>query len=903
MSAARVRVPRAAWLAAGIAVAAGSGSAGLSPLAAAGAGCLLLSLALARWRAWRPELRNGLLAAAIGLLLAGMRLAGFPGPGAPPALPDGGTGPWTAVVDSVGSPRDGDQVARLRLEIDGASIDVAATLPGYPQVRAGDLVEVEGRLRPPPEDDPYGDYLRRTGASGSLDGRRIRIVALGPGTSLQALRDGAGDALRDALPEPEAGLAAGILVGLRERVDRDLASDFATAGASHIVAISGWNIAIVAGIVGAILRGRPRRLVAVVVGGTIVGYVIAAGASPSVVRAAVMASVVLVARESGRAGRAPAALAWAVAILLLLDPEMIADAGFRLSVAATAGLLAWANPLGGWIGRLWGGRVPRWLAESLGISLAAQAATLPDVLATFARLSLVAPAVNLLVVPMVPVGMAGGLCALVGGVVAEAGGPSWIATLAGLPGWFVLHVIVAIVRFGADLPLAAVSLPESTAGPAGAAAAGAIGGFLWWRQRRAAKGARRPPRAPDRHDGQRARMPQRRPGLPQLGAPARALLVAGVLVALVGATVVVDATGRATRLTVLDVGQGDAILLESQSGARMLVDGGPDPARLLVELGDRIPPWDRRIDVVVLTHPHEDHVAGLVQVLDRYRVGRVYEPGMHGPGPGWDAWNARLLQGSPPRGTLAAGQRIVLGEIRLEVLWPEPGSVPEQPGATGRVINDTSIVLLGAANGRRFLLTGDAEDDVDPHLLGRGLPNLDVLKVAHHGSATATSQALLDATRPSIAVISVGAGNDYGHPAPSTLARLRSVDARVYRTDHDGTISFDLAQSGVAVRVTGGRSLASTRGPGELRTGYDRAHDDPGPPRGRPPARLPGASRVVPAARVRGGGRGRVARAADSRSRRARGRGTGRSGGAAARRGQAARRPDARPPPSRRGVG
>ena len=251
----------------------------------------------------------------------------------------------------------------------------------------------------------------------------------------------------------------------------------------------------------------------------------------------------------------------------------------------------------------------------------------------------------------------------------------------------------------------------------------------------------------------------------------------------------------------LDVGQGDAILVESRAGGRMLVDGGPDPERLLLELDARIPPWDRRIDLVVLTHPHEDHVAGLVRVLERYRVGRVFEPGMHGPGPGWDAWDEALRRG-PPRATLAAGARLRLDEVTLTVLWPEPG-VPVEPASTGRGINDTSIVLLGEANGRRFLLTGDAEEDVDPRLLARGLPRIDVLKVAHHGSATATSAALLDATRPGVALVSVGTGNDYGHPAPTTLARLRDVGARLYRTDLHGTVVVDLRTDGLAVHASG----------------------------------------------------------------------------------------------------
>ena len=233
-----------------------------------------------------------------------------------------------------------------------------------------------------------------------------------PAAALETVRRNAAAALARVLPEPEAGLAAGILIGLRERVDRELAADFTTAGVSHVVAISGWNIAIVAAAVAALggSLGRRRRSVLTML--AIVAYVCFSGASPSVVRAAAMAGVVLLARESGRAGRAAAALGWAVVLLLLADPSLIADAGFQLSSLATAGLIAWATPIGERIGRFGGGRVPNWLAESLGVSLAAQAATLPVVLATFGRLALISPAANLCIVPVVPVAMAAGGVAL-----------------------------------------------------------------------------------------------------------------------------------------------------------------------------------------------------------------------------------------------------------------------------------------------------------------------------------------------------------------------------------------------------------------------------------------------------------------------------------------------------------
>ena len=941
MSAAPARVPRSAWLAVGGAVAAAWAWLGLPAVAALVAGLMAVAAGLSACRGERCRAQAMPVGAAgAGAALIAVRVLIGPAAPAVPPLP-AGSGPWHAVVESVGSPRDGSQVARLALLVDPGAVRVAATLPAFPGVRAGDTIEVRGRLRPPPDDDPYGEYLRRTGAAGSLDATGMDVVAAPDGLSLQPLRDAAGDTLRASVPEPEAGLAAGILIGLRERVDRSLAADFATAGVSHVVAISGWNIAIVAGLVGAAMRGRPRRLVALVVGGTIVAYVVAAGASPSVVRAAVMAGVVLLARETGRAGRAPAALALAAAAMLLAEPSMIGDAGFRLSVAATAGLLAWGTPLGRWIGGLGGGRLPGWLAEGLGISLAAQAATLPDVLVTFGRLSLVAPAVNLMVVPLVPAAMGAGVLAMAGGALGMLGLPGVVATVLGLPAWLLLHVIVAVVRLAAGLPFAALTIPPEAALPAavltGALVLAAPSLIRAGRARRARARTRRRTRRGDRVPGAIHAGPAERPAAAASTAAARgrsgprlpasrarrAFLAVAALVVAISTLAFGDAATRSTRLIMLDVGQGDALLVESRSGGRLLVDGGPDPDRLLLELDARIPPWDRRIDLVVLTHPHEDHVAGLVRVLERYRVGRVFEPGMHGSGPGWHAWDAALVDG-PRRAALAAGASLRLDEVTLTALWP-PAGVPLEPAATGRGINDTSIVLLGEANGRRFLLTGDAEDDVDPALVARGLPPLDVLKVAHHGSATATSAALLDATRPALALISVGAGNDYGHPAPATLDRIRTAGARILRTDQAGSIAVDLRADGLVVTTSGPRRTAAAGAPAAAAvvpamdgpwagapaaadvepamdgpwagapapadvepamdrpwagapaaaarepaldaraapTGYDPFHDDPGAPRGRPPAALPGPAGLVPAPRLRRGGRRGVPGALD----------------------------------------
>ncbi len=672
----------------------------------------------------------------------------------------------------------------------------------------GDRLTIEGAIRPRP-DSPYGDYLERIGAIGTLTARSMSVERPPADAShaIEAARQAAASALAAVLPEPEAGLAAGILVGLRDRVDRDLAAAFTTAGVSHVVAISGWNIAIVAAAVAAMAGRMRRRRRSILTMVAIVAYVAFAGASASVVRAGAMAGVVLLARESGRAGRAAAALAWAAVILLVADPGLIRDAGFQLSALATAGLIAWATPLTGWIDRVGRGHVPGWLAESLGVSLAAQAATLPIVLASFGRLAILSPVVNLAVVPLVAPAMAAGLVAMLGGFLVLAGAPPLVGSVLAAPGWVSLRIMVAIVDAMASLPFASVTLPGPIAAVTAVATLALIAVVhVRWRGRHARPAVAVEPPIPDQVP--RTKRPSARPSrLPRLAA-----MTLVITVVVTGAVLVSRPSGVA-RVSVLDVGQGDAILVEGSRGGRLLIDGGPDPGRLLVVLDQRIPPWDRRIDAVILTHPHEDHVAGLARLLDRYQVRRVFEPGMRGPGPGYAAWLARLASaGSPMRLGLAAGDRLAVDDIDLRVLWPVRGRVPLAPPDGGTGINNVSVVLLGAVGDYRFLLAGDVEEAIDPSLLAERLPRLDLLKVAHHGSRTATTQAFVDAVRPRIAIASAGTGNPYGHPARATLERLSAAGARVFRTDRDGSVAVTFGSPELTVRAEGGRAVPASSG-------------------------------------------------------------------------------------------
>jgi competence protein ComEC len=771
--------------------------------------CLTVgAIAVALWaRRWLPIV--------VGLLLVVGRASLAPAPATVTALPEG-SGPWVAVVASVGSPKAGDRPAVLKLE--SPALIVAATLPWYPEVAPGDRVQVEGTLEAPPLGD-YGDYLRRVGASATLRSRSLELVRDAGGGGIgpwEALRRASASALDRTIPAPEAGLADGILVGLRDHVDRDLAAAFTTAGVSHIIAISGWNIAIVATTLGALTGrlGRRRRTVATCL--AIGAYVAFVGPSPSVVRAAAMAACALLARDLGRPTTASAAMGLAVTGLLLLDPGYVDDAGFRLSVLATAGLIVWGTGLSARLAGAEPGRLRAWLAESLGVSLAAQAATLPIILLDFGRLSIVSPVVNVIVAPLVAPAMAAGGLALGAGLIATVGSGvaalAAVATIAGLPAWFLLGVLIGVVRAFAGLPFASVGLEPPANAAAAAVAALAIGGVVAWHRRRRADSApartalspatRTPLRAPA-HTGPRAHSD----GAPVAVRRAAGLLLATAVIAL--AVVVAHRPDGATRITVLDVGQGDAILLEGGRGGRLLIDGGPDPARLLIALGEHLPPWDRRIDAVVLTHPHEDHVAGLAALLARYRVGRVFEPGMIGPGPGYAAWAASLEAGGPTRWSLATGDRLTVDDVDLQVLWPDAGSVPLHPSDSGTSINNVSIVLLGRVQGHAFLLAGDVEQGIDPTLLTRSLPHLDLLKVAHHGSGTSSTQPFLDATQPKVAIVSVGAGNPYGHPAPATMARLHGVTNEVFRTDLDGSVTVTFDGAAERVHASGGRPKAA----------------------------------------------------------------------------------------------
>ena len=550
------------------------------------------------------------------------------------------------------------------------------------------------------------------------------------------------------LPPDRRALVPALVDGDDAGLDPALQQDFRTTGLTHLLAVSGTNLTLVVGfalVVARWLHVRGRWLYLVGAAG-IAGFVLLARAEPSVLRAAVMGSVALVGMGANGRDRGTRALGVATVVLLLLDPGLATAIGFGLSVLATAGILllapGWRDALTRWL--------PRWLAEAVAVPAAAQLACTPLIAAISGQVSLVAVLANLLAAPVVGpatvLGLLGGLFTLVAPPVGR-----WAGVAAG---WCV-QWIVEVARHMASLPTPAVRWGS---GPLAIAVLALVSVAL------AVLGPR---------------LVRRR---------TTGLACCGVLVAAVLVRVPTPGWPPGGWLMVAcDVGQGDGLVLNTGAPhTAVVVDAGPDPTAMDVCLSGL---GVTRVPLVVLTHFHADHVDGLPGVLHGRDVARIEVSRLADPPDG-----VRLVRdaaagaGLTPRVAPYAVTRRI-GDLTLEPVWPLPTSPTVGPG-DGSTANNASVVLLARIRGVTFLLGGDIEPEGQATLAAM-LPGLhvDVLKVPHHGSRY-QDVPFLQSLGARLAVISVGADNDYGHPAPETLDALAQTGARVLRTDRDGSVAI-----------------------------------------------------------------------------------------------------------------
>ena len=657
-------------------------------------------------------------------------------------------------------------VARVRVEelqVAGrvvhlrAPVLVVTSERGWLRLLPSQRVRIEGRLRAPDPGDDVAALLTARGPPVVLSGPSV--VQRVAGRLRQGLRDAT-----DPLPADERGLLPGLVVGDTSRQPAQLGDDFRTTGLTHLTAVSGSNVAVILGAAlllcrrfGVPLRARPGVALAV-----LGAFVVLARPSPSVLRAAVMGVVALLALATGSRKQAVPALCGAVLLLVLLDPELAPQPGFALSTLATAGLLLVA-PV--WRHRL-ARRLPGWLADAIAVPAAAQVACTPVVVAISGSLGLLAVPANLLAVPAVaPATVLGVVAALLAPVCLPlAQAAAWLGFV---PTWW----LVTLAHTGARQPGAGTAIPDGWLGASISLALLASGAVVL--------------------------------SVPRLRRTAAAA-GAGVLLASLVLVVVRPGWPPPGWLVLsCDVGQGDSFAVRLGPGTALVIDTGPDPRpvdRCLSRAGIT------RIPLLVLTHLHADHVEGAPGALRGRQVGAIEIGPLDEP-----AVERQRLLGWAGRIPVVRAQ---IGEVRAvgDVSWEVLDATARH--GTDSDPNNSSIVLRLVTHGVSVLFAGDLEGEAQQALRERGVVLAsDVLKVPHHGSAK-QDPAFLDAVGARVALTPVGAGNPYGHPSAQTLQRLERDGARTYRSDEDGDVAVVLRDGRLGAIGRGGDGTPATTAAG-----------------------------------------------------------------------------------------
>ncbi|MBM2824630.1 MAG: comEC rec2 [Dehalococcoidales bacterium] len=699
-------------------------------------------------------------------------------------------------------PEIGDQATRLHLSAREIKIDegwrqisgnALVVTPGYLTYSYGDLLLVRGKIETPPQSDSfdYRGYLANQEIYAMMSYPGINVLERGQGSKLlawvYALRNQLSLSLARVLPEPQAALAQGIILGIRSHIPSSVNADFVSTGTAHILAISGQNLSIVVGILvslGIALFGRKGHIYVWLSLAAIWFYTLLTGMNPPVVRATIMASLFLAAELLGRQRSGITALAFAGATMVGLSPRLLWDASFQMSFMAMVGLIIIAPPLQS-LGRKAVSdtlgengatvSIANFVTDSFSVTCAALLAVWPIITYYFGIITLVAPLATLIALPALPAiiisGTLAGALGLIILPVAQAIG--WLAWL------FLSYMLLVVETFAAIPPITVGSIDLRLIWVYYSVLALSI----WLNSQRKIL-ANLMPRA----NAFVSELPKRWV-IPSLM----------VLAALLWVTAATMPDGN-LHISFLDVGQGDAILIQRGS-QQVLIDGGPSPERLGFELGKQMPFWDRTIDLVVSTHPHADHITGLSDVLNRYQIKQVLYPDLAYNSPIYDKWRS-LIGEKKIKYTLAqAGQQISLGkEVVIEVLNP----AKSQLTGTESDIDNNGIVLRLSTGKVSFLFTADMMWESEFELISRRASlTSTVLKVAHHGSETSTTAEFLAMVKPRLAVISVGKDNPFGHPNKEVVARLqqKSGQENIYRTDEDATIEFITDGERLWVRV------------------------------------------------------------------------------------------------------
>lgn len=670
-----------------------------------------------------------------------------------------------------------DTYVALRVEVDSLMLEEAPPMeveglalvqaPRGATYRYGDRVRVFGKLEMPPEDEDfsYRDYLARQGVYSMVRFARVEPTGERGGSPLRGaligFRERAHVIIGQLLPDPQSSLLSGILLGIESGISDDVREAFNATGATHVIAISGSNLVILAGVLQSLAARaikRPGWVAAVTIVG-IGGYAVFVGGDAAVTRAAIMTSLALVAAQLGRQTYGLASLGFAAILMTGINPLTLWDVGFQLSFLATLGLVLYVEPLQAWLERALerifsketARRVLAASSDAFIVTLAAQITTTPIMAYAFGRFSLASLPVNLLIVPAQTGLMVLGGLGVLGALV-------WwpLGQVLAWGSWLFLSWTIGVVRLFARLPHASLSV-EGIPAVAVWAVYGVMFGLTW--------AAMQPP-ATRRHWLDALR--------PALGT--KALVLAG----LGGAALLFSAAGALPdgrlHVTFVDVGGGTATLIETPGGRQILVGAGGSGRQLRTALGDALPFWDRRLDVLVLPDDSAACTNALPDVLARYQFDAV----LAAEGVGEAVPGASRIAAAP-------GAAVRGGDgVTLQVVQAPAG--PEDPAP---------LVVLLEYGDVRILLPGDLTPEAEAALLAADQPlHAAVLQVPGAGREATCGEVLLNAVSPRIVVIP----SDQPHVA--VLARLEASGAAVYRADQHGTITLDTDGRQVWVKTT-----------------------------------------------------------------------------------------------------
>lgn len=692
----------------------------------------------------------------------------------------------------------GFQFSADKVQINGAYIDtsgkVLVNILRYPEYHYGDVLRITGKLEIPPQSDgfSYKDYLARQGIYSIINYPKIEMLDSGKGLKplawIYSARNRLSQSLSLSLPQPQASLAQAILLGVRGDIPYSLNQEFSRTGTTHVLAISGINITIVIGMLLALgiwLFGKRYSIYVWLALLIIWLYALLTGMNPPVVRGAIMGSLFLIAEFLGRQNSALTALTFAAAIMVGISPPVLWDPSFQLSFLAMAGLILISPYLLGWSRKgiepgkkSVAGSLGSFAINSFAITLAAMLATWPIIAYYFHVVSLVGlPATFFSLPALPPIIITTALVAAVGLVL-----PPLALVLGWIP-WLFISYLILVVRIFNSLPLSSLRLTGIEVWQIWiyyALLAVVVAAVYYRRQltdilRRVVSKLRRLLIS----------------ATVVMSKAPKKLVILPLLIATVFIWVAVpNMPDDKLHVSVLDVGQGDAILIQTPAHQNILIDGGPSYTAIDLELSKKLPFWDRKIDLVILTEPQADHMTGLIEVLRNYQVTQTYEPGIAYESTTYQQWLSLINIKGIKHEIIYAGKQIILGDgLKIDILHP-PSTLLI---GTSDDLNNNSLMLRLSWKEISFLFTSDLEKEAEWYVISqRTNLNSTVLKVGHHGSRTSTSEQFLAAVDPEIAVVSVGADNRFALPSTEVVSRLANHigDDRIYQTSTHGTIEF-----------------------------------------------------------------------------------------------------------------